>query len=186
MVLRLPSRATFVLCRPAEDALRNAPHPSQDRRGRFRQSRRYHDAGRSGRGGRSGREPAEQEGRRESGGLVFFSLPVLTGRGWRAVRREPGEAARSPPPSVRPRESGDPAVTHNWIPAFAGMNGVCCARVTSQQSSLLRLESRPRRHLVPAAMRQIVDALGARHFAARAFVVREHRQRLDIVFVDRL
>ena len=46
---------------PAEDALRqdHAPHPAQDRRGRFRQSRRHHDARRSGRGRRSGQQPAE-------------------------------------------------------------------------------------------------------------------------------
>ena len=49
---------------PAQDALGqdHAPHPAQDRRGRFRRARRHLDAGRSGRRRRSDRQPAEQEG----------------------------------------------------------------------------------------------------------------------------
>ena len=48
---------------PAEDALGqdHAPHPAQDRRGRFRQSRRHLDARRSVGGRRSDRAPAEPE-----------------------------------------------------------------------------------------------------------------------------
>src|SRR6185437_11211280 len=34
------------------------------------------------------------------------------------------------PLAVRPRESGDPARTRYWIPAFAGMNGVCGPSLT--------------------------------------------------------
>ena len=47
--------------RPAEDPLGqdHAPHPAQDRRERFRQSRRHLDARRSGRGRRSGEEPRQ-------------------------------------------------------------------------------------------------------------------------------
>ena len=55
-----------VRARPAEDALGqdHAPHPAQDRRGRFRQSRRHLDAGRSRRGRRPRRQPAEPQDRR--------------------------------------------------------------------------------------------------------------------------
>ena len=57
---------------PAEDALGqdHAAHPAQDRRGRVRQSRRHLDARRSGGGRRPGEEPAEQEGRRQGGGVA--------------------------------------------------------------------------------------------------------------------
>ena len=51
---------------PAQDALGqdHAPHPAQDRRGRFRRARRHLDARRSGRRRRPHRQPAEQEGDR--------------------------------------------------------------------------------------------------------------------------
>ena len=58
------ARQDPVRARPAEDPLRqdHAPHPAQDRRGRFRRARRHLDAGRSGGGRRPHRQPAEQEG----------------------------------------------------------------------------------------------------------------------------
>jgi acetyl-CoA synthetase len=50
------ARPSAIRSRPAEDPFRqdHAPHPAQDRRGRLRVARRYHDARRSDRGQRSG------------------------------------------------------------------------------------------------------------------------------------
>ncbi len=57
-----PARPHPVLARPAQDALGqdHAPHPQEDRRGRFLQSRRHHDPGRPWRHRRPGRQPPEQ------------------------------------------------------------------------------------------------------------------------------
>ena len=76
-----------VLAGPAEDALGqdHAPHPAQDRRGRFLQPRRYLDAGRARRGRRPRQQPAEQEEGR--GGLRGGSVV--------AERRAPGRPGGS-------------------------------------------------------------------------------------------
>ena len=57
------ARSHSVRARPAQDALGqdHAPHPAQDRRGRFRQSRRHLDACRSVRRDRSHRAPPEPQ-----------------------------------------------------------------------------------------------------------------------------
>ena len=61
---------------PAQDPLRqdHAPHPAQDRRGRFRRAGRYLDAGRSGGGRGPDRQPAEQE----VGGLDELAVRCCT------------------------------------------------------------------------------------------------------------
>ncbi len=116
-----------VLARPAQDPLGqdHAPHPEEDRRGRFLQSRRHHDARRSRRDRRPDRQPAEQarsrRDRRGAGGrpraaslpaaaksasLSRRPRPVRTS--CRACRRRRGAPDRSP---ASPRARFSPSGT---------------------------------------------------------------------------
>ena len=104
------ARQDPVRARPAEDPLRqdHAPHPAQDRRGRFRRARRHLDARRSGGRRRPDRQPAEQEELMQSTVAIgavteLWRYPASSLAGERLDAISVGSGKHRRRPHVRPR-----------------------------------------------------------------------------------
>ena len=130
------ARQDPVRARPAEDPLGqdHAPHPAQDRRGRFFRARRHLDARRSGRGRRPDRQPPEQEGltrfdgctgrsHASSGAIPRVRLPASAWTPFRSVSRPSTATACSASSMSRTTRSRGPIATRNGTRCRASAQG---------------------------------------------------------------